>query len=281
MGTVQGDMAIPAGSALGYYGSQIHVGEGEVGAGFHVEAYTKPESAVRVAPDKKRVLQGSPVQALIAARYFIGEPVARGSVKYVVQKFRYWYPLYADPDEESDDSGDDNYYGQGEQILEESGQLDADGKLSVSIPTEMSPQKWDTRYRIEARVTDSANREIAGAASVLATTGSFMPNIQPDQYVYEPGGTATLAITPRHADGRGGGPLTFSQAGCQGVATGTDRGGSGSRRIRSELLFERGLPAGRQAAPGIEEPFRSGRGAAVEGGGNPLEGRIQTGRSRC
>ena len=113
--------------------------------GFHVEEYKKPEYEVRVTPDKKRVLQGSPVQALISARYFFGEPVARASVKYVVHKFRYWYPLYADPDEESDDSGDDNYYGQGEQILEESGQLDADGKLSVSIPTEMSPQKWDTR----------------------------------------------------------------------------------------------------------------------------------------
>src|SRR2546427_2533934 len=165
--------------------------------GFHVEEYKKPEYEVRVTPDKRRVLQGSPVQALISARYFFGEPVARAGVKYVVHKFRYWYPLYADPDEESDDSGDDNYYGQGEQILEESGQLDADGKLSVSIPTEMSGQKWDMRYRIETRVTDAANREIAGAVSVLATRGSFMVNIQPDQYVYEPGNTATFTIEAR------------------------------------------------------------------------------------
>src|SRR5258708_22786789 len=190
-----------ANGEVGYYSIEVHVGEGDVSGGFNVEEYKKPEYEVRVTPDKKRVLQGSPAQALISARYFFGEPVARASVKYVVHKFRYWYPLYADPDEESDDSGDDNYYGQGEQILEESGQLDADGKLSVSIPTEMSQQKWDTRYRIEARVTDSANREIAGAASILATTGSFMVNIQPDQYVYEAGSTATFSIEARDYDG--------------------------------------------------------------------------------
>ena len=122
-------------------------------------------------------------------------------MKYVVHKFRYWYPLYADPDEGGDEVREDGYYGEGEQILEESGQLDADGKLTVSIPTEISEQKWDMRYRIEARVTDSANREIAGAASVVATHGSFLVNIQPDQYVYEPGQTATFTIEARDYDG--------------------------------------------------------------------------------
>src|SRR6185369_10089999 len=127
MGTVQGELPIPAGAALGYYSIQAHVGEGEVNGGFHVEEYKKPEYEVRVTPNKMRVLQGSPVQAQISARYFFGEPVTRASVKYVVHKFRYWYPLYADQDEQGDNV-EDNYYGEGEQVLEESGQIDADGK---------------------------------------------------------------------------------------------------------------------------------------------------------
>ena len=86
--------------------------------------------------------------------------------------------------------------GRANRSSEESGQLDADGKLSVSIPTEVSEQKWDMRYRIEARVTDAANREIAGAVSVLATHGSFLVNIEPDQYVYEPGQTVTSRSKP-------------------------------------------------------------------------------------
>jgi uncharacterized protein YfaS (alpha-2-macroglobulin family) len=200
MGTIQGDMPIPANAALGYYSIQAHLGEAEVSGGFHVEEYKKPEYEVRVTPDKRRVLQGSPVQALISARYFFGEPVARASVKYVVHKSRYWFPIYADQDEQGE-SNEEGYYGEGEQILDESGQLDADGKLSVTIPTELSPQKWDMRYRIEARVTDAGNREIAGAATVLATHGSFMVNVQPDQYVYQEGNTATFTIETRDYDG--------------------------------------------------------------------------------
>ena len=126
----------------------------------------KPEYEVRVTPDKRRVLQGSPVQALISARYFFGEPVPRASVKYVVHKFHYWNPLfYIEPDEQGDDNLEEGYYGQGEQILEESGQLDADGKLSVSIPTEPSDQKWDMRYRIESRVTDASNGSVDSSST--------------------------------------------------------------------------------------------------------------------
>src|SRR5439155_12131192 len=45
------------------------------------------------------------------------------------------------------------------------------------------------------------NREIAGAATVLATHGSFMVNVQQDQYVYEQGSTATFTIEARDYDG--------------------------------------------------------------------------------
>ena len=68
MGTIQGDMPLPANAALGYYSIQVHVGEGEMSGGFHVEEYKKPEYEVRVTPDKRRVLQGAPVQAFRSPR---------------------------------------------------------------------------------------------------------------------------------------------------------------------------------------------------------------------
>ena len=45
---------------------------------------------------------------------------------------------------------------------EQEGQLDADGKLTVNVPTAVPDRKSDYLYRIEARVTDDANREING-----------------------------------------------------------------------------------------------------------------------
>ena len=48
------------------------------------------------------------------------------------------------------------------RLLDSEGQLDADGKLTINFPTTVSDHKTDYRYRIEARVTDQAKREIVG-----------------------------------------------------------------------------------------------------------------------
>ena len=66
------------------------------------------------------------------------------------------------------------------------------GKLSVSFPTTVSDHKIDYRYRIEARVTDEASREIVGRGSVIATYGSFVVNVKPDRYFYSPAASADL-----------------------------------------------------------------------------------------
>jgi hypothetical protein len=51
--------------------------------------------------------------------------------------------------------------------------LDANGKLTVTLPVAVDGKHNDQDYRIEARVTDAANREVSGHATVLATYGSF------------------------------------------------------------------------------------------------------------
>ena len=54
----------------------------------------------------------------------------------------------------------------------------AEGKLSIQFPAESA--KHDLRYRIEARVTDQANREVSGTGIVLATRAPFYLNAQPE-----------------------------------------------------------------------------------------------------
>ena len=91
-GTVDGDFALAANASLGYYiirlGDAANAAVGE----FHVEEYRKPEYQVRVNAAKPRVLQGEPMQVVIDARYFFGEPVANGKVKYRVYRTpHYWW----------------------------------------------------------------------------------------------------------------------------------------------------------------------------------------------
>jgi hypothetical protein len=202
-GTVHDDFALPATAALGNYFIEIKSGQGESMSGdFEVQEYKKPEYEVRVTAAKPRVLEGDDIQATIDARYYFGEPVSGAKVKYAVYRTRYWLPMWYEPDEDSDqaspgdDSADAAY--SGDQMSEIDGQLDSDGKLTVTIPTVLSDRKYDYLYTIEARVTDEANREITGKGWVVGTYGSFAVNVTPDRYFYAPGSSANVTVEARN-----------------------------------------------------------------------------------
>ncbi len=209
MGTAHWDFAIPTDANLGFYYLNMKSGERYVeGVRFSVQDYKKPEYAVKVTAQTPRVLQGQPIKATIDARYYFGEPVANAKVKWVVHTSTYWaYGRY----ESDSDSGDEGYEGGdadvgegdtygGEQQSEQSGTLDADGKLQITIPTKVNAKKQDVIYRIEARVTDEGNREISGRGFALATYGSFYLTAQPNSYVYSKGSTATISVTAQDYD---------------------------------------------------------------------------------
>ena len=215
-GTIHGDVVLPVGAALGYYSISVSSRGGQryrATGGFHVEEYKKPEYEVKVIPAGPRVLQGNAIDATIEARYFFGEPVANAKVQYVVHKSIYWSPFMERDEEDGmtneDSEGEDSAAGEGEgfdsageQISEQSGKLDRDGRLKIHIPTSLDARHLDARYRIEARVTDEGNREIAGHNSVVATYASFQVGISTDSYFFQKGDTIRATIAARDYDGK-------------------------------------------------------------------------------
>jgi hypothetical protein len=200
-GTVHGEFDLTEGAPLGYYSIEVQAGESKSHGGFEVEEYKKPEYEVRVTSDKRRILQGETAEALIDARYFFGEPVANAKVTYTVHRSRYWFPYYGDEEDLEEEEGDDDgRWSQNEQLLEETGKLDSEGRLRVRIPTQLWPA--DARLRIEARVADQANREISGSGSIIATRASFILAAWPEQYTYQPGQTARIKVEARDYDGK-------------------------------------------------------------------------------
>jgi alpha-2-macroglobulin len=195
-GSLSGSVVLPATAPLGYYSITLPRGF-NVGS-FQVEEYKKPDYFVKVTPESPRTLQGNDFKATIEARYYFGEPVANAKVKYVVHTQRSYY--FGEDEEEEpeapstsgggDEGGpaNDNGYFFGEQILEEEGKLDANGRLVVTIPTRVEEKyKIDAEYRIEARVTDEAGREIAGHNGFLATYGPFHLEVNAQSYIYKQG----------------------------------------------------------------------------------------------
>ena len=213
MGTVQGDLDLPLTASLGYYTitSDTHVNLSGLGS-FQVEDYRKPEYQVHVTAARQRVMQGESAAITIDARYFFGEPVANAKVKYTVSESQhYWWDdqdgednaAAENPDgSQSGDSQETISYGADEQIKGE-GRLDANGKLTVSIPTTFDPDRhFDKDYIVEAGVTDEAGREISGRYRILATYGSFRLQVEPLSYSVQQGQDASFQVTALDYDGK-------------------------------------------------------------------------------
>ena len=199
-GDVSGDFTLPKDTALGYY--SISVGDQQEG-GFHVEDYRKPEYSVLVTANQKRVLEGATMAVTINSRYFFGEPVANAAVKYrVYQTAHYWWGEDEDDSADSGDNADadsgdtDNYAG--DEEAEKTGKLDANGLLTIQVPTHVDTQgdsHPDLDYTVEAGVTDTANREITGRGRFLATYGTFRVNVEPVSYAVHAGDVAKFNVT--------------------------------------------------------------------------------------
>ncbi len=212
-GTIHSDLDLSATAALGYYSITVTGHGGQryaINGGFYVEEYKKPEYEVKVTPSTPRVLQGDFIEATLEAKYYFGEPVAGADVKYVVHTLPYWSPfIERDEDEgmpaesfgEGGEAGDSGDYA-GNQISEQTGKLDAEGKLKVRIPTGVDQHHNDVRYRIEARVTDAGNREIAGHNAVIATYGSFAVGVSAESYVYQVGESIHATAVAKDYDGK-------------------------------------------------------------------------------
>jgi alpha-2-macroglobulin len=210
-GAIHDDLILGPAASLGSYFIQVKAGDDNFMSGnFEVQEYKKPEYEVRVIPSKNRVLEGATVPVVVDAQYFFGEPVSGAKVKYRVYRQPYWFPFWYDSDEdrESDDGSDgatdsnDSDDSGGDQQNEQQGQLDANGKLTINVPTAVSEHNADFVYRVEVGVTDAANREISGTGWIVATYGSFVLNATPERYVYAPGDHATFTLQARDYDNK-------------------------------------------------------------------------------
>lgn len=200
-GTAHGEFNLGASAPLGYYGIQF----GERGAygGFQVEEYRKPEYEVRVTPETRQLIQGSQARYTIDARYYYGEPVFPAKVTYTVWKARYWSPFWGEFEEDEEFEGDDSGAGEGwgaEQISENTGQLNSDGKLQVSIP--LPPGEHDVTYRVEARVADSSNREIVASGTVVALRSTMLVKFRPVEYFCAEGKDAQFRLETITVEGK-------------------------------------------------------------------------------
>lgn len=208
-GTFSGSLQLGQGVPLGQYRMSAHVtgvppeGRGPATGTFSVEEYKRPEYSVTVQPAQPRLLQGASNQIDVQAAYYYGAPVAGALVKWAVYRTGYWSPYRWNLDDLFDageEAPDDSYTGS--QVGQGQGRLDANGHLRITVPTSIDGAKGDSRYTIEARVIDQANRQISGRGSFIATYASFLAVVQAERSMYQPGETAHFRVRSVDYDGK-------------------------------------------------------------------------------
>lgn len=202
-GTFDGELTLEKAATLGYYSVQIELGEYPQSGSFYVEEYKKPEYEVKVRARDAFVLQGRSAQLEIDARYYFGEPVANASVEWVVYSSRY-YHYFPDAGENEEfelgrDEGYEGYYG--EEKAKGTTALNAEGKATLQIPLPVNTNRFDERIRVQAKVRDSANREIQGSTSFVATYGNFDIDLRKTKWVYKSGEEVEFTLNTRRYEG--------------------------------------------------------------------------------
>ncbi len=190
-GTVNGEVTLPAGAALGYYSIVVNSGEDRADGSFEVQEYRKPEFEVSVASADRFILQGDRAAMTVSARYYFGQPVAGGRLQYGIYRAPYYSPLRWTDDPEG--MGGDWFY-DGDLISEQTATLDEQGRVTLSVPVPVDESGRDLTVRVVARVSDASGREVSATGTVYGTFGRFLLSLRTDEYLYRPGSTAPARV---------------------------------------------------------------------------------------
>lgn len=199
-GSVSGAFTLPATASLGYYNIRVVSGDDTASGSFEVQEYRKPEFDVAVRPATKFERQGGQATATVAARYYFGQPVAGGTVKYVLHRQPYYSPLRFEAFGD-EDNGDQFYGDGGEAEYEGTATLNDKGEAQITVPLELGDDGRDYTARITATVGDESGREVSGSASTVATVGRLLLVAAAERFIYNPGDAANVRVRALAYDG--------------------------------------------------------------------------------
>jgi hypothetical protein len=201
-GAVHGQLTLDPGAPLGEY----HI-EGSIAsdrptyhATFTVAAYRAPEFQVVVAPEDEEVVSARATRADVDVSYFFGGPVADVNVEWRVLSAPYRFePAQFGRYDFTDN--DDPWVcrwcwwyepSQPEPILTGSGSTDAQGHLTINIPTEVMTGAQS--LTIEATAYGRDGQAISGRSDVVVHQGDFYVGLAPERYLGEAGDELPLDV---------------------------------------------------------------------------------------
>ena len=192
-GAFHGELALSEDAVLGKYSIQAIFRQQGFYADFQVAAYRPPEFEVTVTPERTELAAGQTTQALVEVSYFFGGPVADVDVEWSVLAAPYRFePAQFGRYDFTDD--DDPWVcrwcwwwepPEPQVVLSGSGRTDAQGRLTVILPTEV--MTGGQRLTVEATASGRDGQVISGRSDIVVHRGNFYVGLAPQQYVGQAG----------------------------------------------------------------------------------------------
>lgn len=158
------------------------------GVPFLVATYRAPEFEVNLNTDKADYKQGDTINATVEAKFFAGGNVANAKVQWTLTARDFIFDRYTGPGNYS--FGDYDYDfgyvygpGYGEAIANGSGQTDADGKLTISVPADIAKRRTSAIFALEVSLTDANDQSVSSRTESTVHKGDFYIGIAPENYV--------------------------------------------------------------------------------------------------
>ncbi len=197
VGSVDGQVLLGEDAPLGYYVLTFTFGDQYFEAPFQVAEYRRPEFQVTVETDQAECVAGTSLQVDLAAEFFFGGPVSDADVLWRVFAEPYYFDRYQG----------DGYYSFGDYgmddpeagtldlglLTEGRGRTDADGHLTVTVPTELQGSQ-SRRFVIQVSVVDINNQEITGQASAIVHRGGLYVGLTAESYVGTSGKPMAIGV---------------------------------------------------------------------------------------
>lgn len=178
-GTLSGKIDLTEDAIMGYYTLSISIDGVTKSTYFQVEEYEKPEFTVKVDVPKEVYKEGETLKINISAKYYFGEPLRDGKVRYRVTA----YPL-------------SDYYSKEESFLVKEGNetLNENGEVKLLITQKELLKISNSTLFVEVYVYDWKNKMVYGSCSMDYIVTDFLLSIDTEKYVYNKNETVKLKI---------------------------------------------------------------------------------------
>ncbi|MBN1304957.1 MAG: hypothetical protein JXA13_11025 [Anaerolineales bacterium] len=156
---------------------------------FRVAEYRKPDFQVSTTAEQTNLLEGEEASFALEAEYYSGGEVANAEVNWFVEASPFYFHPSGDfgrynfSDWDRDQYRSENLETLYSPLADGTGTTDQQGRLDVSLTSDMGARKSSQQLQFKANVVDVAGNLVSSSTSIIVHQSELYTGIRPEEYI--------------------------------------------------------------------------------------------------